>query len=29
MTAAEIQISLLCLVGAVLSLAIKPEEMAL
>jgi DHA1 family inner membrane transport protein len=29
MTAAEIQISLLCLVGAVLSLAIKPETMAL
>lgn len=29
MAAAELQISLLCLIGAVLSLAIKPEEMAL
>jgi MFS transporter, DHA1 family, inner membrane transport protein len=29
MGAAELQISLLCIIGAVLSLAIKPEEMAL
>ncbi|HWF37681.1 MAG TPA: MFS transporter [Candidatus Acidoferrales bacterium] len=29
MAAAELQISLLCIIGAVLSLAIKPEEMAL
>jgi DHA1 family inner membrane transport protein len=29
MTAAEFQITLLCIVGAILSLAIKPEEMAL
>ena len=29
MAAAELQISLLCIIGAVLSLAIRPEEMAL
>ena len=29
MSAAELQISLLCIIGAILSLAIKPEEMAL
>jgi DHA1 family inner membrane transport protein len=29
MTAAELQISFLCVIGAILSLAIKPEEMAL
>jgi len=29
MTAAELQITLLCIIGAILSLAIKPEEMAL
>ncbi len=29
MTAAELQMSLLCIIGAILSLALKPEEMAL